>query len=247
MLFHGLTNSPAQYVEFAPLLHARGINVFVPRLPAHGDRDRLTASIATITAEILLRAATVSVEIGSGLGERLAVLGISMGGLLAAYFAQFAPIARSVPVAPSFALLHLPYVVSRFVERVALALPNRFYWWAPRIRAGEPPVTAYPRFSTHALMQSLRIGDAVYDEARRRAPLAQRIVTVVNPRDPAVNNAVSKRVAGLWSAWNPGRVEYLELTGLPRRHDIVDPAQPKAATSLVYPKLLQALGISITA
>ncbi len=243
VLFHGLTNNPAQFVQFAPLLHARGVNVFVPRLPAHGDRDRLTSSIAAVTAETLLRAAGESVEVAQGLGERLAVLGVSMGGLLASYFAQFRAIARAVPVVPSFALLRLPYAVSRLFARVVLALPNRFLWWDPHVRARELPVTAYPRFSTHALMQSLRIGDAVYAEARRRAPLAQRIVTVVNPLDPIVNNGVTERVSDLWSAWNPGGVEYVELAGLPRRHDIVDPAQPWARTELVYPKLLQALGI----
>ncbi|HZV76283.1 MAG TPA: alpha/beta fold hydrolase [Candidatus Babeliales bacterium] len=244
VLFHGLTNNPAQYARLAPMLYERDVNVLVPRLPTHGDRDRLTKAPASLTAEMLLSAAYEAVDIACGLGERVAVLGISMGALLAAYLAQFRAIALAVPVAPSFALLHLPHPVSRFVARVGLRLPNRFLWWDPRVRADEPPLTAYPRFSTRALMQSLRIGDAVYEASARQPPLAERIVTVVNRTDPAVNNHVAKRISAAWSAGDPGHVSYVELRGLPHVHDIIDPQQPLARTGEVYPKLFEALGVS---
>src|SRR5215813_10580208 len=39
VLLHGLSNCPRQYVEFAPLLHARGANVLIPRMPRHGGVD----------------------------------------------------------------------------------------------------------------------------------------------------------------------------------------------------------------
>lgn len=243
VLFHGLTNNPAQYAQFAPLLHARGINVFVPRFPEHGDRDRMTARIAGVTAEQLLAVGSEAIAIAGGLGRRVAVLGISMGGLVAAYFAQFRSIDVAVPVAPTFSLLRLPHAVSRILARIALVLPNRFIWWDPRVRASEPPVTAYPRFSTHALARSMSIGDAVYSAARRRAPLTRRIVTVVNRDDPAVNNAAAERVCAAWAAHKSEGVEYVELTGLPL-HDILDPQQPRARIDLVYPKLLEALDVA---
>lgn len=244
VLFHGLTNNPAQFAAFTPLLHARGVNVFVPRLPLHGYRDRMTTAIASLTAEMLLDAAGEAVEIAAGLGDRVAVLGISMGALLAAHAAQFRPIDVAVPVAPSFALLQMPHVVSSLFGRLMLRLPNLFLWWDPRVRSSEPPITAYPRFSTHALMQSQRIADAVYAAARRRSPIARRIVTIVNARDPAVNNRTAQRVSSWWSSHDPAGVAYEELGGLPPLHDIVDPQQPRARTDLVYPKLLRALGVT---
>jgi dienelactone hydrolase len=241
VLFHGLTNNPAQYARFAPLLHARGVNVFVPRFPEYGYRDRMTTRNATVTAERLLAVASEAVAIAGGLGRTVAGLGISMGALVAAYVAQFRAIDAAVLVAPSFALLRLPQPVCRILERIALALPNAFIWWDARARESEPPATAYPRFSTHALAHSMRIGDTVYAAAQRRAPLASRIVTMVNPKDPAVNNPVSAKVCAAWSARKPGAVEYVELMGLPPMHDVVDPQQPHARTDLVYPKLLAAL------
>ncbi|MGA9945727.1 MAG: alpha/beta fold hydrolase [Candidatus Cybelea sp.] len=247
VLLHGLTNNPAQYARFAPLLHERGVNVFVPRFPRHGHRDRLTTRTAEVTAEMLLDAAAEAVDIGCGLGSRVAVLGISLGGVLAAHVGQFRAIDRAVPVAPIFALPHLPYWLSRLAQRIALTLPNAFLWWDPRVRADAPPATAYPRFSTRALAQMLRIGDAVDAAARRRPPLAAHIVTLVNRNDPAVNNAVTKRISEFWSRRKPAGVEYVELMDLPTLHDIVDPGQPQACTEVVYPKLLRALGVGLTA
>ncbi|MGB8908531.1 MAG: alpha/beta fold hydrolase [Candidatus Cybelea sp.] len=246
VLLHGLTNNPAQYARFAPLLHEHGVNVFVPRFPRHGHRDRLTTRTAEVTSEMLLATAAEAVDIGCGLGSRVAVLGISLGGVLAAHVAQFRAIDRAVPVAPIFSLPRLPHWLSRLVERLLLTLPNGFLWWDPRVRANAPPPTAYPRFSTHALAQMLRIGDAVEAVARRQAPLTAHIVTLVNCNDPAVNNAVTKHISELWSRRKPAGVEYVELMDLPTLHDIVDPGQPQGCTELVYPKLLQALGVELT-
>lgn len=241
VLFHGITNNPAQYAELAPLIHKTGANVFVPRMPEHGAKDRMTTRLAKLTAETLLASANEAVDIAFGLGERVALLGISMGGSLAAYFGQYRSVALSVPVAPDFALLQLPYSVSRLFARILLVLPNVFFWWDPRAGIKQRPATAYPRCSTHALMQTLRVGDDVHAAAKQRRPLAERIVAVVNRCDPAVNNEATKEIAQDWSAWNRNGVAYVEMRKLPENHDIIDPANPLARADLVYPKLLEIL------
>ena len=201
----------------------------------------MTASIAALTAEALLAAASEAVDIACGLGDRVGVLGISMGGSLAAYFAQHRAVDVAVPVAPDFALLQLPYGASYVAARFMLWVPNIFFWWDPRLRERQQPVTAYPRCSTHALMQTMRIGDDVYRCAQRERPLARRIVTVVNRCDPAVNNEVTQYVSAAWNGWNPAGAEYVEMRRLPENHDIIDPANPNARTQMVYPKLLEIL------
>jgi esterase/lipase len=243
VLLHGFTNNPAQYAQFASLLHQRGVNVFIPRMPEHGDRDRLTDRIAKLTAEALLESSSEAIDIACGLGERVGVLGISMGGALAGYFAQYRSIAIAVPVAPDYALLQLSYSFSRMLARLLAWLPNMFLWWDPRQRAKQRPITAYPRFSTRALAQTLRVGDAVDAEVRERAQLADRIVTIVNRADPAVNNEATRHVAEQWSGWKRDGSEYVELRHLPENHDIIDPQNPHACTDLVYPRLLEALGV----
>jgi alpha-beta hydrolase superfamily lysophospholipase len=241
--FHGITNNPAQYEGFAPMLHERGANVFVPRMPEHGASDRMTDRLSKLTAEAVLASAGEAVDIAFGLGERVGLIGISMGGMLAAYFAQYRSIAVAVPVAPDFALVQMPYGVSRLFAWIVLKAPNFFFWWNPRTRSSMRPSTAYPRCSTHALMQTLRIGDDVHRAAPARAPLAERIVAVVNRCDPAVNNEVTAEICMAWSTWNRSDVRYVELRNLPENHDIIDPQNPLARTGLVYPTLLEALGV----
>lgn len=244
VLLHGYTNNPAQYSAFAPMLFDRGVNVFVPRMPEHGDRNRLTPRIEHLTANALLQTTADALDAAAGLGERVGVLGISMGGTLAAYAAQYRPIAIAVPVAPDFAMLELPYAASKLAARLLGLLPNFFLWWDPRDREHHRPVTAYPRFSTRALAQTLRVGDDVYAAARRQAPQAERIVTIVNAVDPAVNNEVTQQISLEWRGWRPAGVDYVELQRLPVNHDIIDPQNPLARIELVYPRLLQAFGLA---
>ena len=45
-LLHGLSASPQQFLALAHALHERGHNVFVPRLPRHGYRNRLSEALA---------------------------------------------------------------------------------------------------------------------------------------------------------------------------------------------------------
>ncbi len=175
MLLHGFTNHPGQYRLFAPLLFDRGVNVLVPRMPEQGDRDRMTRRLAKLTAEALLARASEAVDIACGLGERVCVAGISSSGLLCSYFGQYrADVARAIPISPVFAILKLPYWLNVILEHAALALPNRFLWWDPRERERQQPATAYPQFPTHALAQTMRIGDEVYS-ACRREPFAARV------------------------------------------------------------------------
>ena len=239
VLLHGFTNHPGQYREFAPLVHARGANVLVPRMPEQGDRNRLTRRMSRLKAESLLERASAAVDIACGLGERVCVAGISSSGLLCAYFGQYrADVARTVAIAPVFSMLQLSYRASCLLARLMLAIPDMYLWWDPRAKEQQRPATAYPWFSTHALAQTMRIGENIYAQARREAPQCASIVLVTNAHDPAVNNAVTHDVALAWGKFYAGDVREFEFIDLPRNHDIIEPDNPHARTDVVYPKLL---------
>jgi esterase/lipase len=240
LLLHGFTNHPGQYREFAPMLRERGVNVLVPRMPEQGDKDRLTKRMSRLTAESLLARASQALDIACGLGERVCVAGISSSGLLCAYFGQYrAGVARAIAIAPVFAMLHLSYPLSYALTHLMRAMPDTYLWWDPRLKERQLPSTAYPWFSTHALAQTVRIGDDVYAQSRRTAPAAMSLVLMTNPNDPAVNNAVTHRVARNWDARRPGSVLEHQFTDLPHNHDIIDPENPQARTGIVYPRLLE--------
>ncbi|HET9095558.1 MAG TPA: alpha/beta fold hydrolase [Candidatus Baltobacteraceae bacterium] len=240
LLLHGFTNHPGQYRDFAPLVHARGANVFVPRMPEQGDRNRLTRRMSRLTAQTLLARASEALDIACGLGERVCVAGISSSGLLCAYFGQYrADVSRAIAIAPVFSMLQLPYAMSYALTHAMLVLPDMYLWWDPRVKENQRPATAYPWFSTHALAQTMRIGQNVYAQARRSAPASRSIVLMTNPHDPAVNNAVTHRVALAWDKHRSGTVLEFEFTDLPRNHDIIEPDNPHARTDIVYPRLLE--------
>jgi alpha-beta hydrolase superfamily lysophospholipase len=242
VLLHGFTNHPGQFCEFAPMVRARGANIFIPRLPEHGDVDRMTTRLKSLTAETWLASATEAIDIACGLGKRVAVLGISTSGLLCAYAMQYrADVWRAVPVSPFFALLQLPIGVSSAIGGLLRSIPNMFLWWDPRVREKQRPRTAYPRFSTRALGQALRIADLLYRAADREKALAIEALTIVNRADPAVNNDVSADVSRNWHGLRGFGVAYRELRDLPTNHDIIDPDNPLARTAAVYPVLLDAL------
>lgn len=240
LLLHGFTNHPGQYREFAPMVHARGANVLVPRMPEQGDRNRLTRRMSELTAESLLARASQALDIACGLGDRLCVAGISSSGLLCAYFGQYrSDVARAIAVAPVFSMLQLPYAASYALTHLMLAIPDMYLWWDPRVKENQRPSTAYPWFSTRALAQTMRIGESVYAQARRQPPAASSIVLMTNPHDPAVNNAVTHHVALAWDKRRSGSVLEFEFTDLPRNHDILEPDNPRACTDIVYSRLLE--------
>lgn len=244
VLLHGLTNNPGQFAAFAPELAKLGHNVLVPRMPYHGYANRLTNALAALTADDLRKASDEAIDVALGLGERVAVLGISLGGIQASYLAQYREdVSVSVPIAPDFGVLQFPHVFVRMLAAVLSVLPNFFLWWDPRLREEQLPRTAYPRFATKALLASLNIAQEIYAAAHKTAPKAGRIASVVNVHDPAVSNAVTKEVVDAWKSHRANGIEYVQLTGLPENHDIIDPENPLAATGIVYPKLIEILNL----
>jgi esterase/lipase len=240
MLFHGFTNCPRQFNEFAHLLYGVGYNVYVPRLPRHGLRDKLGTSLAGLTAEELCTFAETSVRLAAGLGATLSVLGLSVGATLAAWLAQTQPLDRAVAVAPFFSVNRIGTLLEPVLAGALELAPNAELWWDPRVKASAKPDHAYPRFATHALAQCLDLGRRIYDAAPRAPARAASSILVLNAKDPAIDAGAARDV---WSALRAGGSSTVVFTfeNLAARHDIIEPVTYPAAATLVYPVLLQLL------
>jgi alpha-beta hydrolase superfamily lysophospholipase len=236
VLFHGLTNCPQQFDEFAQLLHARGENVYVPRLPFHGFADRLTAAIGALTAAEIEAAATEAAQFGRGLASHVSALGISLGGTMALWLAQTTPLEDAIGLAPFLMVPFAPRLPGMLIMHALQALPNRFLWWDPRVKEKLQPDYAYPGFWTHALAQTIFAGGAIFAGAARTAPAAQRCTIVINRQDPAVNNGTAGHLAARWGA-RAGAYRLEAWDGLGKVHDVIDPSTYPAARTLVYPRL----------
>lgn len=240
VFLHGITSTPFQFRQLGELFHERGYTVYIPRMPRHGFRDRLTADQAHLTRTDLIGYASQAVSLGRALGDHLTVAGLSVSGTVAAYcFQHFADVDLAVAIAPAFAPYLVPIQGVPLLARLALALPNAFVWWDPRRRDRAGPPCGYPRFATHAMAESFLLGDEVYQQARNVPPRARALMAITNPRDMAVNNAATRRVLRRWREANPNiRLHEHDLAPrLGTLHDVIGPYQPGARTDYVYPTL----------
>lgn len=235
---HGFTSSPQQFVALSETLRARGHNVLVPRLAGHGDADRIGRRLIGARAEEWLATLEESLDIASGLGERIAIAGISAGGTLAAWFALARrDLAHAVGVAPMFGVLKLPPFLQEAALVALLALPDVLLRWDPFGDGRQITDHSYPRFPTRGLAQCLRVGLDVYERSRRELPRS-RVTLLLNERDPAIDNAMALQIADRWAS---GGAKAVILRDLPEIHDIIDPQNPYQRNDLVYPPLIEIL------
>lgn len=244
VFLHGLTACPAQFVPLGEQLHAQGYTVFIPRLPQHGYRDRLTPQLAQLRATAMVARTDDSVDIAHGLGEQVIVVGFSAGGVLSSWVAQFRPdVDRTLVVSPAFSTGSLPAGMETIGMRLLLRLPNQFLWKdkaAQEAWAGPPH--AYPWNSTRSFGEVMRVGAVVRRAASQQPPATGELVVLTNAADEVVDNALTEQVIADWRASG-----YSALTTytFPAEHglihDMIDPTQPEQQTGVVYPVLLELL------
>lgn len=245
LLIHGYTNCPHQFRAVADALEARGHSVYVPRLPRHGMADRLTTALAGLTEAELIAWLAQALAVAHGLGERVDVMGISAGGNLAAYAGQWRPdVHTSVVIAPVLGTPVIAQWAMGPVARVAALAPNAFRWWDSELRDRRNALPyAYPRFATRSLAQIVRLGLGILAAASERAPAAKELVVVTNAADPAVTNGPVDALVARWRARGASVRAHCFPRELGLIHDIIDPSQPEGRTELVYPLLLELLGV----
>ena len=167
ILVHGYTNCPQQFRELGQRFYDLNYNVLIAPLPRHGLADRMTEAHAQLKAEELAAYADEMVDIAQGLGDQVIVMGISAGGVTTAWAAQNRnDIDLAVVISPAFGYKQVPTPLTAAAMNIYLFLPNSFAWWDPVLQVEAPPSYAYPRYSTHALVQPLRVGFATQADAR---------------------------------------------------------------------------------
>lgn len=237
VLFHGFTNSPQQMAALGELFYERGYNVIIPRLPGHGLADRMTATLTDFTAERIAEASAEAFEWAQGCGERVDVMGISLGGVIAAWLAQNRDVRVAMPLSPFFALPGMPGFASDAASAVMRHV-NLFLWWDPRVKEKSLPLHAYPRYPAPALGACLAFGKRVRSSAKTKPPKARHTIVVTNAHEPACNNGVTRALVNAWSA-QAANVLSEEFDDVGVRHDIIELDTYPEARTTVYPRVLE--------
>ena len=234
ILFHGLTDSPLQFLPFARQLYDGGDNVFVPRLPHHAERAGNMRTMGRLTAQELRDLGDAAVDVAQGLGDTLVVAGLSLGGNVAAWTGQYRPeVRRVVLIAPALAPSHVPRRLRGTVVRIALRAPN--------VRRSEPRDSTepdrLPGWATHAVAQTFILGDVVRAAAGSRAPQAHDVIVLLSASDRTISNGAVFELARRWTdhGIDVRAYEFSDTLRLP--HDVVDPRHAGSDTAAVYPVL----------
>ena len=241
VLFHGLTNCPQQYLDFGREIFETGANVLILRTPRHGlasSYDTIDEGVGSVdvvgrlTANELRDFADDAIDIATGLGDSVVVSGLSMGGVIATWVAQFrSDVDRVVAVAPAVSIPGVPHVITtafiNLFNRVSnLSLPS----------SGTLD-HAYHGESTGALAAMFLFAQATENESTTRPAAVDEVIVVLNPTDNQVDN---EHVRDLVDDWEDGdgvvEIQMLPDVGLP--HDVIDEDQAAGDVDLVYPILI---------
>jgi len=242
VLLHGLTNCPEQFVPLAKILHAKGANVVLPRARLAGFADRLNNEQGHQTAQDLIDQAAVGLDIASGLGDRITLIGLSGSAVAAGWMAQHRDgIDDVMLIAPFFGMYGVQPSAIDATAATLSKLPNFYQWWDSSKKDNLPgPVYAYPRFGTHCMADTIQLSRAVRDNLNGRPLFAKKLIFLTTASDRGANNGLTNEIASQLKAREGERVityEFPESLGIP--HDMIDPAQPGAKTDRSYSKILE--------
>jgi len=242
----GYGSCPAAFKELGAQFYDRGYNVLVAPLPYNGLANRLTTEQEKVRAEDLVRYTDQVVDIGRGLGDHLTLAGISAGGLVTGWAAQQRQdVDQAVLISPGFGFAVVPERLTPLASRAFIRLPNWYIWEDPELKDDALPYHNYPRDSTRALGQILRLSLATQALAQQNTPAAGAILVITNLNDPDLDNGATGKVVDLWRAHGAKDVQTYQIPAdLHLGHDLTDLQQPDrnaaaVISAIVYPKLLE--------
>lgn len=179
------------------------------------------------------------VDIARGLGNHVTYLGLSVGGLMAAWVAQYrSDVNKAVIIAPSLTISpYLGVALSKIIMRLFLIMPNLM---TQRIMPfKDVPDHNYLGFATRGLGEMMRFGFSIYDTSKKTGAAAQSVLVITNAADTAVNNNITLQVARHWQTNGLEQLDTFELDAKYKLlHDLIDPGQKLQNVSVSYPILL---------
>jgi len=245
VLFHGYTNCPAQSHELADELTDLGYTVYVPLMPHHGEVDREHSTLDKLTSEQLVRYGNDAVDLAAGLGDHVVVMGLSGGGTVAAYLAQFRDdVDLAVPMAAFLGLASVPDWLASPLVNLAGLLPPIGLGESADSAAGSGVYAPYASFdnNTRAAAAYMRLARTVLADAARTPHRARHTIVVINQADDTVNVSMLDTLESRWEALAPDAstgYRFDASLGLP--HDLIGPDRVDQRIDTVYPVLLDLL------
>ena len=243
VLFHGFTDVPPQFEVIGKALFEDGANVYIPRLPHHGERLSPVRALGRVHGPELAAFGDSSVDIAHGLGDSIVVVGLSAGGVIAGWIAQTrTDVRRAVLIAPAIG----PGRVSDDDALALVMIASRL----PDVRRTNAPTdTTTPEYlqgiSTRGLAEVLKLGHRVREDAGNKPPGVKDMAFLLSERDQTVSEAAALDLAQRW--FDRGATvsvfRFPNSVGLP--HNILEVASRGGNPDIAFP-VVEALARSLT-
>ncbi len=242
--FHGLTSSPHQFRRLGEECFAKGYNVFIPRAPHHGKKSRVCTETKKLTSTELVRFADHALDITCGLGERVIVGGLSMGGNLTAWLAQQRQeIEKALIIAPALAFHMIPAGLFCPAATLIRHMPDWMHWWNEKEKdQGDGEEWEYAWFSVHGLAHIIRVGCVMRSMANKTLSAAREIWLVLNDNDESVDSEDVKKITKKWKISSTDRFHTFTFPKSNELlHDIISTHDEHAEKNvrIAHPKLMQ--------
>ena len=103
------------------------------------------------------------VDIAQGLGDKVVMVGMSLGGVTTGWAAQNrSDVDSAVLISPAFGFKAVPSALTVPVMRVYRLMPNSYTWWNAELKDADVKIPyAYPRYATRTLAQTTSSGVAL--------------------------------------------------------------------------------------
>ena len=239
VLVHGTTNSPRQWEELGNTLYEQDHNVLILRMPDHGLKSHDVSELKALRAEDLRDYADQAIDLATGLGDQITVIGISGGGAVTTWIAQHRPEAdRIVALSPFYGVPEIPSFLNTFLMNLASRVPN------VTLQNPEEPQRdwVYRGEATRGVAEFMRLGRNVFAAAENETPVVKETYFITTAVDDTADNDYTVDLATTWTEAGAD-VSWFEFdTSYDIPHNSVDPAADPEKKALVYDKILEMLG-----
>lgn len=214
-MLHGVTMNPTQFSGLAKKFFDAGYNVYIPLTPEHGTANG--DNHGKVTAKQLVDYANDAVTTTTGLGDEVGVIGLSGGGMLTTWAAEYRPEVKRV-------LMLSPFYEPAVAQAAKWQLPFLRVLYGHHVLPDTYTARAHPddaRFSYSALANYMIVEQNL--KSTPTVPSLQHISLVTSASDDQIDLDLAQQIPQKIADTN--NLE-LQATSLPADwhvgHDIVN-------------------------
>ncbi len=244
VFFHGYTSCPGQFKALGERLFNEGYNVYIPRAPYHGYKDKATTAINKLTSQQYTEYAEKAVQMAHGLGNQITVSGLSGGGNLATWIAiNDNSIEKAVIISPGYGFLAIPKNLTTPAAKLFMLLPSTYVLYDSNSKQGDPNGDVYAGYTTTSLANVLNVGRQTYEKMLKLQISTKKIAFVINDNDNQISLEAFNDVKNTLEE-NSGKngftfESYVFPKSMNLQHDYIDANFNQATIETTYKEIVR--------